>query len=58
MNDLVDLVAAEGERVHADHIRNIELGHRNASPKLTAAIAKALRIPTVAILAAATEDVA
>lgn len=59
VNDLVSLVGEEGERIHADHLRNIELGHRNASPKVTAAIARALRVPTVAILASTlSEDVA
>lgn len=48
---LVEAIREDGIDVHPDHIRNIELGHKHPSPKLLAAIARALRVPKVALLA-------
>lgn len=48
--DVVDAVREDGIDVHPDHIRNIELGYKQPSPKLLAAIARALKVPKVALL--------
>jgi transcriptional regulator with XRE-family HTH domain len=51
-----DVVAALktdcGIAVHEDHVRNVETGAKGASPRLAAGLAKVLRVPTPAILAA------
>lgn len=49
--ELVRRVKEDGIKVHPDHIRNIELGNRQPSPPLLGAIARALRVPKVALLA-------
>lgn len=51
VRDLVEAIREEGIDVHADHLRNIELGHKQPSPKLLGAIAAALKVPRVALLA-------
>jgi len=48
---LVHTLGESGIKVHADHIRNIELGNRQPSSPLLLAIASALRVPLVALLA-------
>lgn len=48
--DLVQRLAALGFPVHADTVRNIELGHRNASAKLTKRLADALDVDPSAIM--------
>lgn len=48
--DLVEAVREEGLDVHPDHLRNIELGHKQPSPKLLTAIARGLKVPVVALL--------
>ena len=45
----------EGLTVHPNHIRNVETNARGASEGLIAAIARVLKVPTVAILAAPVE---
>lgn len=50
VSELVEAIREEGIDVHPDHIRNIELGHKQPSPKLLAAIARGLRVPKVALL--------
>lgn len=42
--ELVERIAAHGVDVHEDTLRNIELGHKRASPPLLAAWANALRL--------------
>lgn len=54
--DVVKAVAVEGIPVHGDHLRNIELGHRQASPQLLGAIARALRCPKAALIADVADD--
>lgn len=46
----------DGMRVHVNHIRNVETNARGASPQLIGAIARALKVPKVAILADAEES--
>lgn len=58
VGQLVEAVREEGIDVHPDHLRNIELGYKQPSPKLLAAIARALRVPKVALLADADEKAA
>lgn len=41
----------DGITVHVNHLRNVETGARGASPQLIGAIARALKVPKVAILA-------
>lgn len=48
---LVTLMADNGHTIHPDSLSNIERGHRNASETAAEAIAKALKVPLVAILA-------
>lgn len=48
---LVALMAINGDTIHPDSLSNIERGHRNASDATAEAIAKALKVPVVAILA-------
>jgi transcriptional regulator with XRE-family HTH domain len=43
----------DGIDVHPNHIRNVETNARGASPQLIGAIARALKVPKVAILAEA-----
>jgi hypothetical protein len=45
VNDLVAAIREDGIDVHPDHIRNIELGHKQPSPKLLGAMARALHVP-------------
>lgn len=53
VRDLCDLLEQqEGLTVHQNHVRNVETNARGASPQLIAAIARVLKVPTVAILAA------
>lgn len=47
----------DGIDVHPDHLRNIELGYKQPSPKLLAAIARALKVPKIALLAEPAEVV-
>lgn len=49
--DVVEAMKATGVEIHPDHLRNIELGNRQPSPKLLGALAVALRVPKVALLA-------
>lgn len=42
--ELVEKVREEGIDVHPDHIRNIELGYKQPSPKLAGAMARALAV--------------
>jgi len=49
--DVVGGLAANGLDVHADHLRNIELGHKQPSPKLLAALASVLHVPQTALMA-------
>lgn len=51
VKELVEAVREEGIDVHEDHVRNIELGHKQPSPKLLGAIASALKVTRVALLA-------
>jgi transcriptional regulator with XRE-family HTH domain len=46
---LVQRIAETGINVHPDHIRNIELGNKQPSPRLLAAIAQALAVPKHAL---------
>lgn len=48
--DLVTELGHYGVTVHPAHLRNIENGQRNASPKLIKAIARGLRVPVNALL--------
>lgn len=48
--ELVEKVREDGIDVHPDHIRNIELGHKQPSPKLAGAISRALAIPKHVLL--------
>lgn len=50
--ELVEAIREEGIDVHPDHIRNIELGHKQPSPKLLGAMARALRVPKHVLLCA------
>ena len=54
--DVVKAIATEGIQIHEDHLRNIELGHRQPSPRLHGAIARALHCPKAALLADADDD--
>jgi transcriptional regulator with XRE-family HTH domain len=56
VSDVVTAMGAEGIDIHADHLRNIELGYRQPSPKVLGALARALRVPKVAILAAVSDE--
>jgi transcriptional regulator with XRE-family HTH domain len=56
VSDVVAAMGAEGVEIHADHLRNIELGYRQPSPKVLGALARALRVPKVAILAAVPDE--
>ncbi|MEV2236679.1 helix-turn-helix domain-containing protein [Micromonospora sp. NPDC049891] len=48
---LVRLTAEhEDVSVHPQHVRNLELQRKNASPALIAALANALRVPVVALM--------
>lgn len=47
---LVADLAEHDIQVHPDHIRNIELGHRQPSEVLLAGIARALRTPVTALI--------
>lgn len=47
---LADALAENGVTIHPDHIRNIELGHRQPSDVVLAGIARALRAPQTALL--------
>lgn len=49
--DLVNAVREQGIDVHPDHIRNIELGHKQPSPKLFDAIAAALKVAKIVLIA-------
>lgn len=50
--ELVQLIRQDDAiDVHPDHLRNIELGHKQPSPKLLGAIARALKCPKVALYA-------
>ncbi len=51
ISDVVGGVREAGIDVHPDHLRNIELGHKQPSPKLLAAIARALKCPKAALYA-------
>jgi transcriptional regulator with XRE-family HTH domain len=56
VRDLCSLLEEqEGLTVHPNHIRNVETNARGASEGLIAAIARVLKVPTVAILAAPAE---
>lgn len=48
--ELVEKVREDGIDVHPDHIRNIELGHKQPSPKLAGAISRALAVPKHVLL--------
>lgn len=50
--ELVEAIREDGIDVHPDHIRNIELGHKQPSPKLLGAIARGLHIPKHVLLGA------
>lgn len=56
INDVVKAIRddpeaqAKGVKAHPDHLRNIELGNKDASEKLLGAIARALKCPKTAIL--------
>lgn len=53
VRDLCNLLQEqEGLTVHPNHIRNVETNARGASEGLIAAVARVLKVPTVAILAA------
>lgn len=49
--DLVAALATFDIKVHADHIRNIELGYKQPSPNLLGGIARALKIPKIVLIA-------
>lgn len=48
--ELVEKVREDGIDVHPDHIRNIELGHKQPSPKLAGAISRALAVQKYVLL--------
>lgn len=52
VNDLVAELSREGVEIHPDYLRNIELGYKQPSAKLLGALARALRVPKHAIMAA------
>lgn len=51
VSDVVTALDAEGFKVHPDSLRNIELGYKQPSTKLLAAIARVLKCPKAALLA-------
>lgn len=53
ISDVIAAIAADDDSrpIHPDFLRNIELGNKLPSAPVAAAIARALRVPYVAILA-------
>lgn len=51
ITDVIEALTADGRPIHPDYLRNIELGNKQPSAHLAAAIARALRAPYPAILA-------
>lgn len=49
---MCDLLKQEGVEIHPNSFRNVETNARGASEELVAAIARVLKVPTVAILRA------
>lgn len=49
--DVVAALAEDGITVNPDHLRNIELGHKQPSEKLLGGIARALKVPRIVLLA-------
>lgn len=58
IRDMVERIRADGVDVHPDHLRNIELGHKQPSARLLGAIARALQVPKAAVLAEPAQSVA
>jgi len=57
VRQLCDLIQEQdGITVHVNHLRNVETNARGASPQLIGAIARALKVPKVAILANANQQ--
>lgn len=54
VRDVVAELAALGIDAHEDHLRNVETGRRNAGRALATGLARVLRVPSTAILAAPT----
>lgn len=50
VKELAEAIREEGIDVHQDHIRNIELGYKQPSPKLAGAWARALKVQKIALL--------
>lgn len=50
ISELVEKIREDGIDVHPDHLRNIELGHKQPSPKLAGAWARALAVPKHVLL--------
>ena len=48
--ELVEKIREDGIDVHPDHIRNIELGYKQPSPKLAGAWCRALAVPKHVLL--------
>jgi len=48
--DVVEAIREQGIDVHPDHLRNIELGYRQASPKLLGALAGALKVAKIELI--------
>ncbi|WHT20946.1 helix-turn-helix transcriptional regulator [Crossiella sp. CA-258035] len=52
IKETADLLASAGIPVTADHLSNVELGRKGASPALVRGLADVLKVPYVALVTA------
>lgn len=51
VSDVIAAMKADGIQIHPDYLRNIELGNKQPSEKVLGGIARALRVPKMALRA-------